>query len=194
MKKNTRWEMFPVTEIDIMRIFKYLTENNYIVILGVFKYILNTGKTITEILDLKFEDLDVNKFNSSCLITANILKEYYKSNNIDNYDKGYLFKSFKQGLKNTDTPISYKGIHMYFKKIQEELDIDYLFNTNSLRKAWGKKAYIESGHNINLVMKVLNLKNISYALKFIGEENTEFIINKPVNDSDISDIYKKVKF
>ena len=83
---------------------------------------------------------------------------------------------------------------MYFKKIQEELDIDYLFNTNSLRKAWGKKAYIESGHNINLVMKVLNLKNISYALKFIGEENTEFIINKPVNDSDISDIYKKVKF
>lgn len=194
MKKNTRWEMFPVTEIDIMRIFKYLTENNYIVILGVFKYILNTGKTITEILDLKFEDLDVNKFNSSCLTTANILKEYYKSNNIDNYDKGYLFKSFKQGLKNTDTPISYKGIHMYFKKIQEELDIDYLFNTNSLRKAWGKKAYIESGHNINLVMKVLNLKNMSYALKFIGEENTEFIINKPVNDSDISDIYKKVKF
>lgn len=194
MKKNTRWEMFPVTEIDTIRIFKYLTENNYIVILGVFKYILNTGKTITEILDLKFEDLDVNKFNSSCLITANILKEYYKSNNIDNYDKGYLFKSFKQGLKNTDTPISYKGIHMYFKKIQEELDIDYLFNTNSLRKAWGKKAYIESGHNINLVMKVLNLKNISYALKFIGEENTEFIINKPVNDSDISDIYKKVKF
>ena len=186
--------MFPVTEIDTIRIFKYLTENNYIVILGVFKYILNTGKTITEILDLKFEDLDVNKFNSSCLITANILKEYYKSNNIDNYDKGYLFKSFKQGLKNTDTPISYKGIHMYFKKIQEELDIDYLFNTNSLRKAWGKKAYIESGHNINLVMKVLNLKNISYALKFIGEENTEFIINKPVNDSDISDIYKKVKF
>ena len=87
-----------------IRIFKYLTENNYIVILGVFKYILNTGKTITEILDLKFEDLDVNKFNSSCLITANILKEYYKSNNIDNYDKGYLFKSFKQGLRFTDTP------------------------------------------------------------------------------------------
>lgn len=195
MKKTaTKWEMFPVTEMDILKIFKYLTENNYIVILGVVKFILNTGKTVTEVLNLKFEDLVNSPFNSSCLLTANILKEYYKSNNIDNYDKGYLFKSFKQGLKNTDTPISYKGIHMYFKKLQEELDIKYLFNTHSLRKAWGKKAYEESGHNINLVMTVLEQKNILYTLKYIGEENTEFILNKDVSEADIIDIYKKVKF
>ena len=43
---------------DVRRIIKYLEKENKVIILGIVKFSLNTGLRISDVLKLKFEDLE----------------------------------------------------------------------------------------------------------------------------------------
>lgn len=83
----------PLKKNDIENIFKLLEKNENIVMLGVIKFALNTGLRISDILLLKFENMESTFltekktkktkgiiYNSSCKDITKRLTEYYKKN------------------------------------------------------------------------------------------------------------------
>lgn len=165
---------------DLEKIRKYLEENRYIVMLGLMNFSLNTGLRISDIKDLKFEDISNNSFeikdnkkikkitlNQICMENIENLKKYYKECEIGNYEKGYIFKAKSNNTQNRDTPISYQGIVYYIKKIKENIEMSYPFGTDSFRKTWGRIVYQKTG-DIHLLMNVFNHINPAKSLDFIG--------------------------
>lgn len=174
---------------DVKRIIRYLEKKNKVVILGIVKFSLNTGLRISDVLKLKFEDLEseflkekktkkIKKifFNNECRVSLEKLKQYYLKKGFKNYNTGYLFKSFKKNNK----PISYQGVNFYIKKLKEELNINYPFNTHSFRKTWARTVYNKYDKDIGLVMKLLNHSNPTITLRYIGIE--EDVISKVYDD------------
>lgn len=177
---------------DIQRIFEYLLSENYIVMYAIVKFALNTGLRISDILKLKFEDLNKNEvleiktqknkfifFNKECKETSILLAAYYKNLKIKNYKSDFLFKS----LKNKNRQITYQGVNFYIKKIKKDLKIDYPVNTHSFRKTWAREVYFSSKKDIAMVMRMLNHSNPAITLRYIE-----------VEDDCFKKIYSKIKF
>lgn len=176
---------------DLEKIRKYLEENRYIVMLGLMNFSLNTGLRISDVKDLKFEDISNKSFeikdnkkikkitlNQVCMENIENLKKYYKECEIENYEKGYIFKAKSNNTQNRDTPISYQGIVYYIKKIKENIEISYPIGTDSFRKTWGRIVYQKTG-DIHLLMNVFNHINAAKSLDFIG-----------INENQISHLLK----
>lgn len=177
---------------DVRRIIKYLEKENKVVILGIVKFSLNTGLRISDVLKLKFEDLESDFlkekktkkiknifFNHECKVSLEKLKKYYLKKGFENYNSGYLFKS----LTKKNSPISYQGVNFYIKKLKKELCINYPFNTHSFRKTWARTVYHKYDKDIGLVMKLLNHSNPSVTLRYIG-----------IDEDVISKVYDNVSF
>lgn len=177
---------------DLKRIFEYLEKNKKIVILAIVKFALNTGLRISDILKLKFENLNFKNFstikekktrkikkiffNKICNEYVEILKKYYFKEGYSDFDRGYLFKSsFKK-----DSPISYQGVNFYISILKKELNIDYPFNTHSFRKTWARTVY-KKYNDIVLVMKLLNHSSISITLRYIG-----------IDEDKLNDVYNSI--
>lgn len=165
---------------DISKIRKYLEENRYIVMLGLMDFTLNTGLRISDIQNLKFEDITDNQIkiktnnkiisislNNFCLKALENLKVYYKKSEISNAESGYIFKSQSTKNYNKDIPITYHGIIYYIRKIQKDVKILYPFGTDSFRKTWGRIVYQETG-NLHLISNVFNHSSPVKTLNFIG--------------------------
>lgn len=165
---------------DILKIRKYLFSNKYIVMLGLMDFALNTGLRISDIQNLKFEDITDNQIkiktnnkiitiflNKFCLKALENLKVYYKKLEISNAESGCIFKSQSQKNYNDDKAITYHGIIYYIRKIQKDVEIIYPFGTDSFRKTWGRIVYQETG-NLYLVSNVFNHSNPTKTLNFIG--------------------------
>lgn len=170
---------------DIERIRNYLRETNKIVILALLNIGLNTALRFSDLQSLKFEDIEYNntskmyekktskkktiKFNQICLETIEELKVYYKNKGINNWNKGYIFKSqCRKYLKeNLDLPITNWPFNRYLKEIQLELGIKYHLGSHSLRKTWGKYYYLKT-KDIGMVMKILNHSSPEMSLRYIG--------------------------
>ena len=176
---------------DLEKIRKYLEENKYIVMLGLMNFSLNTGLRISDVKDLKFEDISNNSFeikdekkikkiilNQVCMENIENLKKYYKECGIGNYEKGAIFKAKSNNTQKRDTPISYQGIIYYINKIKENIELSYPFGTDSFRKTWGRIVYGKTG-DIHLLMNVFNHINPTKSLEFIG-----------VNENQISHFLK----
>ena len=188
---NKKNEVYSLQEQDIENIRKYLLKKDLIVILGFINIGLNTGLRVSDLLELKFEDLSENrvlrivenktkkvkliKFNQVCLESFELLKNYYIKKGI--IPEKFLFKSMNREFlkKGIYKNISYSGIKKYFIIIKKELHIGYPIGTHSLRKTFGKRIY-ENGYNIGLVMKLLNHSSSGITLRYIGIDD-ELIIN-----------------
>lgn len=173
----------PLKKKDIQKIFKLLEDDNNIIILGIVKFALNTGLRISDVLLLKFEDLQTtvltekktNKtkniiYNSSCKNVIKKLSEYYQKNKNSNYNTGYLFKS----SINADKPISYQGVNYHIVQLRKKLKINYPMNTHSFRKTWARAVYYKY-NDLVLVMKLLNHTDPQVTLRYIGIEEEEMI-------------------
>lgn len=176
---------------DLEKIRKYLEKNKYIVMLGLMNFSLNTGLRISDVKDLKFEDISNNSFeikdnrkikkiilNQVCMENIENLKKYYKECGINNYEKGYIFKSQSTKNHNKEMPITYDGIIYYIRKIKSNIEIPYPFGTDSFRKTWGRVVYGKTG-DIHLLMSVFNHINPAKSLEFIG-----------INENQISQFLK----
>ena len=171
----------PLKKGDVEKIFKLLEEEENIIMLGIVKFALNTGLRISDILLLKFENIEnsfiIEKktkkskniiYNSSCKKITKRLAEFYKKRYFYNYNTGYLFKS----SVNPNKPISYQGVNYHIKALRIKLKIDYPMNTHSFRKTWARTVYYKY-NDLVLVMKLLNHSNPKVTLRYIGIEEEE---------------------
>jgi integrase len=151
---------------------------------------LNTGLRVSDLLELKFEDLNDNrilriieiktqkikliKFNTICVNSFEILKKYYMKKGIPAEE--FLFKSLNREFikKRIFKKISYSGIKKYFTLLKNELKLEYPIGTHSLRKTFGKRIY-ENESDLGLVMKLLNHSSEGVTLRYIGIDD-ELII------------------
>lgn len=179
---------------DINKILEYLEKNNKIIIFGIIKFQLNTGLRISDVLNLKFEDVFTSSkiremktkkkkiifFNNECLATLNKLKLFYKKHNFKNYDKNYIFKSLND--KSLESNLTYQGVNYHLKILKKELKIEYAFNTHSFRKSWAREIYYKF-NDLALVMKALNHSNPSVTLRYIC-----------IEEDELKEIYSTINF
>lgn len=142
-----------------------------------FKFGLNTGLRISDILPLKVRDI----YNENGQFREYLILEEQKTSkekkiklnnairkNLDDYvnnqqlgQNDYLFHSRKGGH------IGRVQAYRVLKEGAEALGIEN-FGTHSLRKTWGYWTYKMSKYNIGLIMDTFNHSSQSITLKYIG--------------------------
>jgi integrase len=172
---------------------------NKIVILGLVNIGVNVGLRISDLSQLRFED--INRYgqikikekktgknreiqlNKTCLKAIKELKIFYKTLGYSDKE-GYLFKSLNRlYVKNLiDQPITTSGISKIFNEMRDMLAINYPIGTHSLRKTWGYMVY-KGTLNIALIMRAFNHSSAEQTLKYIGVEQEN--INKLYQEFEI---------
>lgn len=143
----------------------------------IFKFGLNTGLRISDIIPLKVKDtMNVNgefkdyltlkekKTGKVKKIKLNdtlrkVIVDYVKSNNLPM--DSYIFFSKKGGNI---------GRIQAYRVLKEAADVIGIenFGTHSLRKTWGYWTYKMSRYNIGLIMDTFNHSSQSITLRYIG--------------------------
>lgn len=178
-------------KIKIKQMYNYLAgkELKYGVL---FKFGLNTGLRISDILPIKLKDV-CNKngeFRDYLLLKEKKTgkEKKIKLNNairkvIGTYVKdekllpdSYLFSSKKGG---------YLGRVQAYRVLKEAAEIIGIenFGTHSLRKTWGYWTYIISRYNIGLIMDTFNHSSPNITLRYIG-----------INQDQKDELYSLVQF
>jgi integrase len=157
-----------------------------------FKFGLNTGLRISDILPLKVKDiynskgefrdylvLKEKKTGKEKKIKLNnslrkAINEYVKSNNLS--DEDYFFASCK------GNHIGRIQAYRVLKEASNVIGIEN-FGTHSLRKTWGYWTYKMSHYNIGLIMDTFNHSSQSITLRYIG-----------VNQDQKDELYSLVQF
>jgi len=157
-----------------------------------FKFGLNTGLRISDILPLKVKDIFNKKGNfyeylvivekktkkEKKIKLNNALRKrllsYVKENNLSYED--YLFPSKKGG---------HIGRTQAYRILKEAADIIGIenFGTHSLRKTWGYWTYKMSKYNVGLIMDTFNHSSQNITLRYIG-----------VNQDQKDELYSLVQF
>jgi Site-specific recombinase XerD len=158
----------------------------------IFKFGLNTGLRISDILPLRVKDVFLRKgvFHEYLVIKEkktkkekkiklnaalrSTLQSYVAANGLSEGD--YLFPS-KKG--------TYIGRIQAYRVLKEAADILGVenFGTHSLRKTWGYWTYKMSKYNIGLIMDTFNHSSQSITLRYIG-----------VNQDQKDELYSLVQF
>lgn len=160
----------------IRQLYQYLNGNEPKYAL-IFKFGINTGLRISDIIPIKASDIFIEKWKFREYLIINekktakekkiklndtlrrCLNNYAKNQNLDMED--YLFQSQKGG---------YLGRIQVYKVLKEAsivLGIEN-FGTHSLRKTWGYWTYKISKYNIGLIMDTFNHSSPSITLRYIG--------------------------
>jgi integrase len=163
----------------IMQMYNYLYNKNPKYGL-LFKFGLNTGLRISDILPITKNDIynNKNEFREYLVIKEkktskikkivinSVLREAIEKFIKDNTDCGYLFKSKKGGH------IGRIQAYRILKESANSLDIEN-FGTHSMRKTWGYWTYKISKHNIGLIMDAFNHSSQNITLRYIGINQDE---------------------
>jgi len=95
------------------------------------------------------------------------LKVYYNWLESNGIHSEWLFPSLKKQNINTDTHINERQFYRIMQKVGDLLGIDYL-GTHTMRKTGAYMVYQQSGHDIALVMDLLNHSSQKMTLKYLG--------------------------
>jgi len=176
---------------QIKQMFHYLSQKDPKYDL-IFKFGLNTGLRISDILPLKVKDILTNngEFRNYLVLKETKTKKekkiklnetlrkrlilYIKEKNLSLGD--YLFPSKKGG---------HIGRIQAYRVLKEAADMVGIenFGTHSLRKTWGYWTYKMSRYNIGLIMDTFNHSSQSITLRYIG-----------VNQDQKDELYSLVQF
>lgn len=167
----------PIREKEkIKKLFLYLngSDPRYALI---FKFGINTGLRISDIMPLKAKDIFNEKWQFREYLTLTEKKtakeKKIKLNAtlrrcIDQYVKNqrlawddYIFQSQKGGY------LGRIQIYRVLKEAATDLGIEN-FGTHSLRKTWGYWTYKISKYNIGLIMDTFNHSSPGVTLRYIG--------------------------
>lgn len=127
-------------------------------------------KKNARIRDIKTKKLHTIYFKP----VAEDLTIYYQYLHKHNIDSEWLFPS----STNQNKPISTKQFYKIMSKTGDLLGIDYL-GTHSMRKTGAYRVYQQTGHDIALVMKLLNHSSAAMTLSYLGleQESREQILD-----------------
>lgn len=160
----------------IKQLYQYLNSNHpkYAMI---FKFGINTGLRISDIIPVKVSDIynEAFHFKEYFILTEKktgkqkkiklnktlreSLQSYVRVNALTSDD--YLFPSQKGGC------IGRIQVYRVLRNAAETLNIEN-FGTHSLRKTWGYWTYKISKYNIGLIMDTFNHSSPSVTLRYIG--------------------------
>ena len=143
----------------------------------IFKFGINTGLRISDIITLKVSDIYGSKkqFKDYLVLTEQKTGKLKKIKLNDTLRKALNIYIHKQNLELMDCLFpSQKG--GYIGRIQTYRVLKHSaltlgienFGTHSLRKTWGYWTYKLSQYNIGLVMDIFNLSSQSVTLRYIG--------------------------
>ncbi|HHV38926.1 MAG TPA: tyrosine-type recombinase/integrase [Tepidimicrobium sp.] len=142
-----------------------------------FKFGLNTGLRISDILPLKVKDIynENGDFKEYLILSEQKTRKEKKIKLNDAIRKSLNTYINQQKLKNDDYIFpSQKGGHIgrvqayrILKEAAEALGVEN-FGTHSLRKTWGYWTYKMSKYNIGLIMDTFNHASQSITLRYIG--------------------------
>ena len=178
-------------KIKIKQMYQYLNGKDFKYGL-LFKFGLNTGLRISDILPLKVKDvfnsngefrdylvIKEKKTGKEKKIKLNnalrkAIKVYIKNKNLSYED--YFFPSSKGG---------HIGRIQAYRVLKEAANIIGIenFGTHSLRKTWGYWTYKASRYNIGLIMDTFNHSSQKITLRYIG-----------VNQDQKDELYSLVQF
>ncbi|MCR4436556.1 MAG: tyrosine-type recombinase/integrase [Clostridiales bacterium] len=175
----------------IKQVYNYLNGKNPKYGL-LFKFGLNTGLRISDILPIKISDV----FNINwCFKDHLILKEKKTGKEKKIKLNNALRTSIQSYVKNQKLSLdsylfsSQKGAHIgrvqayrILKEAADAIGIEN-FGTHSLRKTWGYWTYKISRYNIGLIMDTFNHSSMSITLRYIG-----------VNQDQKDELYSLVQF
>lgn len=198
MKSNRGQEVFYIKKKDLTKIRNYFFRKEKFVILALINVGINVALRISDLGNLKFEDITKEwkvkikekktgkykyiKLNAICKNNMNQLKVIYNDRGI--LPTGYIFKSLNREYlkKGIDKSLNTSSVSKYFVKARIDLKIPYAIGTHSLRKTWGYNVYRRT-KDIAPIMKVLNHSSASQTLKYIG-----------IDQEEIDSIYDKFNF
>lgn len=158
----------------------------------IFKFGLNTGLRISDILPIRVKDVFNERYEYRYYL---ILKEKktgkIKKIKLNSAIKKAISSFVKQQKLTQDSYLFYsrKGGHLKriqaYKVLKEAADICYVenFGTHSLRKTWGYWTYRASKYNIGLIMDTFNHSSQSITLRYIG-----------INQEEKDELYSLVQF
>ncbi|UVW19827.1 tyrosine-type recombinase/integrase (plasmid) [Levilactobacillus brevis] len=95
------------------------------------------------------------------------LKVYYNWLESNGIHSEWLFPSLKKQKIGTDTHINERQFYRIMQRVGDLLGIDYL-GTHTMRKTGAYMVYQQSGHDIALVMDLLNHSSQKMTLKYLG--------------------------
>lgn len=175
----------------IKQMYNYLNGKNQKYGL-IFKFGLNTGLRISDILPVKISDV----FNSNWRFRDYfILKEKKTGKEKKIKINNALRISIESFVKNQQLSLdsymfsSQKGAHIgrvqAYRILKEAADVMGIenFGTHSLRKTWGYWTYKMSEYNIGLIMDTFNHSSVRITLRYIG-----------VNQDQKDELYSLVQF
>ena len=154
---------------DLKKIEKFLSENNYRDFI-LFKFGINSGLRISDILSLDVKDVKNKDFNQ---ITE---KKTKKLRRIP--INSTLLKLFNKYLKNksdseplfiskNNKRLERTFVYKMLNKACEKASIQYKIGTHSLRKTFGYH-YYRKYKDIVMLQKILNHSSPSITLRYIG--------------------------
>ncbi|MCH6264166.1 tyrosine-type recombinase/integrase [Neobacillus citreus] len=163
----------------IKKYLKKYSERDYLL----FVFGINTGLKITEMLEIRVNDVLENDHTAKNFYQyshLDTMKEVYlnqkvkkallhfvQTNQLDPED--YLFKSNK-----TEKPITRQQAYRIIHQAAEAIGIEGKIGTNSMRKTFGYHAY-RRGVAISLLQKHFNHSTPSETLKYLGISKEEKI-------------------
>ena len=174
----TRMTVEPIRDKDnIKKMFYYLNgkDPKYGLL---FKYGLNTGLRISDILPLRVDDIfnENGKFKDYLVIKEKktnkekkiklnhairkMLYSYVKEHKLSG--NSYLFYSKKSGGH-----IQRVQAYKVLKEASTVCNVEN-FGTHSMRKTWGYWTYKASKYNIGLIMEMFNHSSQNVTLRYIG--------------------------
>lgn len=158
----------------------------------IFKFGLNTGLRISDILPLKVSDVFLRKgvFHEYLVLKEKKTKKEKKIKLNTAVRNKILSYVTEKALSGDDYLFSSrKGAHIgriqAYRVLKEAADIIGIenFGTHSLRKTWGYWTYKMSKYNIGLIMDTFNHSSQSITLRYIG-----------VNQDQKDELYSLVQF
>ena len=98
---------------------------------------------------------------------AQDLLTYHEWLTAQQIESQWLFPSLKPQRPGTDTHITERQFYRVMARVGDLLGINYL-GTHTMRKTVAYRVYEQSGHDIALVMDLLNHSSQAMTLKYLG--------------------------
>ena len=169
------------TKNEISAIETVLNAKHGAIYADIWKFGLNVGLRITDLLNIKFDDVDIpnrvyklseGKTGKSKVVTLNATAcSIVTRRRTENPGDVFMFQSHSPKLKRgTVQPISRVSVSRVLKRVGDDLGLN--INTHSMRKSRGY-AMFEGGLPIEHISKILNHSSTAVTLRYIGIEKMD---------------------
>lgn len=175
---------------EINRIYRWLSDNYTVREAELWIIGCNVALRASDLLSIRFDQIEgkthvdltekktkkKKRFPITPVVreSAARLREYYESKQwykTKEFVPTYLFQSTSRRVYHLTQPVCIQWVSEVFKDAQAKLELEYNFNTHSMRKTWGYHAY-EGGEDIHYIQALLNHSRQDITLRYIGVTKT----------------------